>query len=274
MKRSYGLLIVDDHRFIRESIRQSVDWERLRVTIVGEAQNGADAYEQVLRLKPDIVITDIRMPSLEGLDLVEKLQSVRLRPEVIVITGFQEFEYAQRALRLGVCDLVLKPIKNEELIAAVQKAIDHLESEAAQAEKAMMLPTDNSMVNAAASSGESLGLLTISMLSFISLHCAENITLESVADKFQISAGYASRLITKATGRGFAQFLCDARIEVAKRLLADPRMRIKEIVYQSGFSEYSYFRKIFKKRVGCSPQQYRLNLVKLPNLESGQQGIT
>ena len=86
MKRSYGLLIVDDHRFIRESIRQSVDWERLRVTIVGEAQNGADAYEQVLRLKPDIVITDIRMPSLEGLDFVEKLQLGRPLPAALAFS--------------------------------------------------------------------------------------------------------------------------------------------------------------------------------------------
>jgi two-component system response regulator YesN len=253
MSDLYSVVVIDDHRFIRESIIHSIDWKELGAEIKGEAQNGIEANELILRLKPDIIITDIRMPGIEGLDLVDRIRGFLPRSKIIVITGFQEFEYAQRALKLGVCDLILKPIKNDELIGAVRKAIHAIEQEK------KMLQASSPEGNRA--STESYGLLIDSILDYIVQHCTEDITLERVAREFQISTGYASRLIAKATGKGFVQHVCEQRIEAAKRCLSDPRMRIKEIVYACGFSEYSYFRKIFKKYTGCSPQQFRTQLV-------------
>jgi len=243
--RPYSLAVVDDHRFIRESIIQSVDWASLGVEVRGEAPNGVEAEELVMRLRPDILVTDIRMPGVEGLDLVETLVRLGFLGKVIVITGFQEFEYAQRALRLGVVDFVLKPIKNEELVAAARKAIAALERDAA-----VSAPREEA-------EGPSFGLLVDGILKFIDRHYAEDLTLDRIAGEFKLNASYASRVITKATGSGFVQHVNRRRIAAAEGLLADPCTRIKEIVGACGFSDYGYFLKIFRSVAGCTPQQYR-----------------
>lgn len=246
MSRPYSLVVVDDHRFIRESIIRSIDWAGLGVEVAGEAKNGLEAKELILRLKPDIVVTDIKMPGMEGLDLAEKLGHLASRSEVIVITGFQEFEYAVRALRLGVVDFVLKPIKNDDLIAAVRKAIRAIEGRP----------------KAAASEAEapSYGLLVDSMLAYIDLHFAEDLTLDRLAAEFKVHPSHASRIIAKASGAGFVQQVNRRRIAAAQRLLADPSLRIKEIVVACGFSDYSYFLKVFREIAGCAPQAYRAGL--------------
>jgi two-component system, response regulator YesN len=245
----YALAVVDDHRFIRESIIKSIDWEGLGVEISGEASNGVEAEALVLRKRPDIVVTDIRMPGIEGLDLVERLHQLGFHGKVIVITGFQEFEYAQRALKLDVVDLVLKPIKNEELVAAVRKAIAEIEREAPIA--------DSRRPPEPGAATESYGLMVDSILAYIDRHYAEDLTLNRIAEEFKLNASYVSRIVAKGTGSGFVQQVNRRRIAVAERLLEDPSTRIKEIVSACGFSDYSYFLKIFRSIAGCTPQQYR-----------------
>jgi YesN/AraC family two-component response regulator len=252
MKTNLGLIVVDDHRFIRESIIRSIDWASLGIDILGEAQNGSDALDVVTRLKPDIVITDIKMPGADGLELAGKIGKISSRSKVIIITGFQEFEYALRALKLGVVDLVLKPIKNEELIKAVRKAIEAIERE-----RSAPAATDSADT---CPSRPSYGLLVDSMLAYIDLHYAENLTLDRIAEEFRLNASYTSRLIAKASGTSFVQHVNRRRIEAAERLLADPSLRIKEIVNACGFSDYTYFLKVFRDLAGCTPQQYRARL--------------
>ena len=249
-----GLIVVDDHGFIRRSIIESIDWGALGAEVVGEAANGIEAEELILRRRPDIVVTDIRMPGIDGLDLVERIGKLGFGGKVIVITGFQEFEYAQRALKLDVVDFVLKPIKNEELVAAIRKAIAELEryppSPGARAEASQPAST--------------YGLLVDSILAYIDAHYAEDLTLDRIAAEFKLSPSYASRLIAKATGTGFVQHVNRRRIEAAQRLLGDPSTRIKEIVAACGFSDYAYFLKIFRTLAGCTPQQYRSRLAPGP----------
>lgn len=245
----YSLAVIDDHGFIRESITKSIDWEALSIDICGEASNGVEAEALILRQRPDIVITDIRMPALEGLDLVEKLHKFGFRGKVIVITGFQEFEYAQRALKLDVVDLVLKPIKNEELIAAARKAIAEIEREAPE--------VDAGRPSEPGETSESYGLMVASILAYIDQHYAENLTLNRIAEEFKLNASYVSRIVAKATGLGFVHQVNRRRIAAAERLLADPSTRIKEIVSACGFSDYSYFLKVFRAIADCTPQQYR-----------------
>lgn len=250
--RRYGLVVVDDHRFIRESIKRTIDWGAIGVELLGEAQNGLEAEELIARLGPDIVITDIRMPGLEGLDLAERLRALSERSKVIVITGFQEFDYALRALKLGVVDFVQKPIKNEELVAAVRKAIEAIDRERPPAAAGEAEAAESGRVP-----GPSYGYLVDSILAFIDKHYAENLTLDRIAAEFKISPSHASRIIGKATGSGFVQQVNRRRIAAAERLLADPSLRIKEIVSACGFSDYAYFLKVFRELSGCAPQQFR-----------------
>lgn len=110
------IVIVDDEQFVRKGIIALVDWEKINYHVAGEANNGEDALELILDEKPDVVLTDIRMPVFDGLKLIEKVKELAIKvPKFIIISGYNDFEYAQRAVRLGVTDFILKPIDKDEL---------------------------------------------------------------------------------------------------------------------------------------------------------------
>ena len=109
------ILIVDDEPDICELIHKLIDWEELELTSLGSSQNGIDAMEIILRQKPDIVITDIQMPGMTGLEMIEKASQQKLQTKFIVVSGYREFEYAQQAIRFGVEDYLLKPISKTDL---------------------------------------------------------------------------------------------------------------------------------------------------------------
>ena len=111
----YKVLIADDEDIIREGLVSAIPWEALDMVLCASAENGAEALEKAEIYKPDLVITDIRMPFMSGLEFVEALQNVNTRCRIVVISGFEEFEYARTAIRLGVSDYLLKPIDLEAL---------------------------------------------------------------------------------------------------------------------------------------------------------------
>ncbi|MHC1770559.1 MAG: response regulator [Flexilinea sp.] len=110
-----SLVIVDDERNIIELVKNLIDPEMVDVSITGEAENGLAAYDLIIEKKPDVVITDIRMPGLTGIELIQKVHQQGLSVSFIVISGYREFDYAQTALKFGVADYLLKPIKKSEL---------------------------------------------------------------------------------------------------------------------------------------------------------------
>lgn len=110
------IVIVDDEQFVRKGIIALVDWEKINYQVIGEASNGEDALELILREKPDVVLTDIRMPVFDGLQLIQRVKKLATHiPKFIIISGYNDFEYAQKAVRLGVTDFILKPVDKEEL---------------------------------------------------------------------------------------------------------------------------------------------------------------
>ncbi len=126
------VILVDDEMLVRKLIRMKLDAERLNVEIIGEYSNGASALEAVQELKPDIVISDICMPEVDGLSFSEKCTKITPDIKVIILTGYDHFEYARRGLKAGVFDYLLKPVQNEELNMAVQRAVDVISSEREQ----------------------------------------------------------------------------------------------------------------------------------------------
>ena len=109
------VMIVDDEELFREGMAMDVDWENCGLELSGLAENGQDALDMIERINPDIVVTDIRMPKMNGLELIEKARGIRKDLQFIILTGHDEFEYAQKAVRLGVCDFLLKPLDEGDL---------------------------------------------------------------------------------------------------------------------------------------------------------------
>jgi len=125
----YKILFVDDEEEVRKSIIKLMDWNALGFEIAGEAENGREALEKVTSLEPDVVITDIQMPYMDGLQLAEALQKEYPEKKVVLFSGYDEFEYAKQAIRLGVTGYILKPINIGELTAVLQKLRDSIDRE-------------------------------------------------------------------------------------------------------------------------------------------------
>ena len=115
------MIIADDERVIRETISQMLDWESLGIELIGVCKNGIEVYNMILDESPDIVMTDIRMPGCSGLELIDQVKRDDQSLEIVIISGYAHFEYAQQAIKYGVGDYLLKPISKTELTATLQK---------------------------------------------------------------------------------------------------------------------------------------------------------
>ena len=125
----YKLLVVDDEAWVRERIITTIDWKEMNVEIVGEASDGEEALESAIRLAPQIVITDIRMPGIDGLEFIKRLKEAKLKTKAIIISGYNDFDYARKALKLGAFDYILKPVEDDNLISVVKNCIAEIDSE-------------------------------------------------------------------------------------------------------------------------------------------------
>ena len=123
----YGMLIVDDEYLVRRGVRETIDWQAIDVEIVGEATNGKQGLEAAIRLRPDVIFTDIRMPVMDGLEMIEKLKEADYDGAIIIYSGYQDFEYARKALEFGVVTYLLKPFNNQDLVNKVREALAELE---------------------------------------------------------------------------------------------------------------------------------------------------
>ncbi len=123
----YRVLLVDDERIILDGITRIIDWSLLRTELVGTAQNGIQAYERIVEESPDIVVCDIRMPGMDGLELVEKTNASHPHIKFVILSGFGEFEYANRAMQYGVKHYLLKPTNEVKIAEALSAVIEELD---------------------------------------------------------------------------------------------------------------------------------------------------
>lgn len=127
----YKLLIIDDEYLVREGLKMTIDWAANGIEIVGEASNGLQGFEEAMRLNPDLIISDVRMPVMTGVELAVKLRQNNFTGKIIILSGYRDFEYAKSSFENGVVAYVLKPIDNDELVAAIKGALRQLQQEVA-----------------------------------------------------------------------------------------------------------------------------------------------
>lgn len=135
----YKLILVDDEEDVREGVSQEIDWHRHGFEVIAKAENGKEAAELIERLRPDVVVTDIKMPFMDGLQLAEVVRKQFPATRIIILTGFDEFEYAQKAVKLNIDEYVLKPFSARELIDALAKVKMRMDEEAAHRENIQLL---------------------------------------------------------------------------------------------------------------------------------------
>lgn len=246
-------LVVEDEKILRRGLVLTTEWDKLGCEVIGEAENGIEALEKIEQLSPDLVITDIRMPLLDGLELIEKAKALH-DCEFLIISGFNEFEYAKKAIRLGVTEYITKPIDDDELYDCLRHAVGKILNKQAASNK-----------KRSKSSGQLLKPITttnkhiIKAINYIEQNYAENISVVDVCRALLISESYLTKLFKENTVYSFVDYLTVYRIEKACEMLKNPDLKIYYIAEKVGYKDQRYFSVLFKKIVGMTPKQYQDN---------------
>lgn len=250
----YRVILVDDEQLILEGLSKVVKWKEFGCEVIGTARDGREGLALIRREKPDVVISDIRMPNMDGLTMLAALRSEFPQMQLTVLTAYRDFDYAQRAINLGVCRYLLKPSKMDELNEAIRTMTARL-SEHPEGENA--LP---GVAETAPEGGDAGSFIVNAALEYMRAHCTERISLATVADNVYVSQWHLSKLINRHTNQSFLELLNIMRIDRAKVLLADPALRVHVIAEQVGYNDVAHFSKSFKKITGKNPGEYRAGL--------------
>ena len=241
----YKVVLVDDEPLIVEGLRRVVDWAGHNCRVAATACDAVSGAKAIREHRPNILLTDIKMPGEDGLTMLAGLKGEFPRMQIAVLTGYRDFEYAQRAIRLGVSRFLLKPSKMDELEEALDHMTDLLDN----------LPPEEKEeeeTNTAANS-----FIVRQARGYIAQHCAEKLSLQDVADHCFISQWHLSKLLNGHLGQTFYDLLNAERMHRAKELLEDPALRINEIAERVGYADTAHFSRVLKKLEGVSPGEWR-----------------
>ena len=265
----YKVVIIDDEPIIVEGLSRSIAWDKWDCEVVGTASSGEEGMELINQVNPDILFSDICMPGIDGLTMIAGIKSQHPQMEITILTGFRDFDYAQKAIRLGVTRFLLKPSKMDELEEAVEKMTSNLKANNIMPDH-LDKKAENVQDNADEASGEADENLVDSPAgSFIvnnALHYMEEnymnkLKLADVAEKCFVSQWHLSKLLNRYKEQSFSDILNNIRIEKAKEMLKDPTLRIGDVAEYVGFMDMAHFSRVFKKQVGVSANEYRNNVM-------------
>ena len=246
----YRVVLVDDEMLILRGLSTVIPWEELGCRVVGTATNGQAGLEMIRELKPDILLTDIRMPNMDGLTMLAALSMEFPRMQTSVLTAYRDFDYARKALTLGVCRYLLKPSDLNELKEAVQTMVRRLD---------LMPAADGGETGDTPGENPDAGNYIVnSALEYIRENCMQpHLSLGSVAEHVYVSQWHLSKLLNRVTGKNFFDLLGSMRIEKARALLRTPGIQIQDVAEQTGYSDVAHFSRNFKKYTGLTPGEYR-----------------
>ncbi len=240
---SVKLLIADDEDSIRNGMMNYVRLHSERIDKIYLAKNGQEALDHIIRWKPDMMILDIQMPVMDGLALMKEASKMEILPKTIILSGYDDFKYAQQAIRYGVEEYLLKPCRSTEIMSLLNKMIDQKYGK----EKRL------------SNTAENVNHIVNSAIEYMNEHYNDNINLTDVADKVGITSGYLSTLFSQNIESGFVDYLNEIRVENACKYLQQYQLKTYEIAFKVGFRDEKYFSKVFKKVKGMAPSEFRKN---------------
>lgn len=256
----YRVVIIDDEPVIVEGLAKTVHWEKWNCRVCGTAYDGRQGLELIRMEKPNIIVTDISMPEMNGLAMVAGISSEFPETRIAILTGYRDFDYAKEAIRLGVDRFLLKPSRMEELEEAIGFMTGKLQEHG-------IMPLEEGKEQMTSEKGGELfydstanSFIVKNAISYIQEHYREKLRLIDVAEQIYVSQWHLSKLLNKHTGKNFSEILNGIRIEKARELLHDPGMRVCDVAEEVGFVDLPHFSRVFKAHEGVSANEYRNQL--------------
>lgn len=234
------ILIIDDEPKIRNGLSNLLTrregWE-----VAGAYENAADALKYLAVNQVDVMITDIKMPEISGLELIARIRERDKKTAIIILSGYSNFQFVQRAIELGVSRYLTKPTNPRELICVLEETEKKLGGKQEKEEDSGKIP--NLFVQKAAD--------------YIKLNYSEKISIKEIADQLYLSPNYLSELFKKHTGKTISEYLTEYRLEKACQLLDHAEYRVGDVSGMVGIHDGRYFSNMFKKKYGMTPTEYR-----------------
>lgn len=232
----YNVLIAEDEPRTREGLKMLIDWESLGFCVTATAKNGFEALTLLKQQVINVLLTDIRMPTLGGIELVEQARKLHPDVKILLVSAYREFEYAHRALELGVKHYLLKPIEEEKLCDALVM----IRTELGGPEP--ILP---------ATLADKIKQIITHDYSF------DQLGVSYISKKLNYNASYIGRVFQMSECVSIRTYIKNYRVSEAKRLLTTTNMKILEIAYAVGFHDVSTFYESFRDITGVPPAEYR-----------------
>lgn len=246
-------MIVDDEQSIREGIVKILSKYPGGLQVAGAYANGFDAMVRIAQMEPgelDVIITDIEMPVMDGLKFIEQAKRKMPDVSVVMLSGYNDFEYARQSMRSGAADYLLKPMDKVEVF----RLLDSF----AEKKRAAVEGADKTRTSAAAEPAVYETSAVEQVRKLLEKEYNRPIDLPYIAKKVGFNASYISKLFSRETGETITDCLNRLRIEKAKQFLLDhPGLKVYEIAHLVGYGDKIYFQKLFKKTVGLTPVEYR-----------------
>lgn len=251
----YKVVIFDDEYIVLQGLSKMINWTSYGLELVGTASDGLSALEMVQRQAPDIVFTDIRMPGMDGLSLIEEILQTAPNMYCIVFSGFNQFEYVKRALQLGVIDYLEKPITLDSIKSSIERVLTRIEAD----REMDMLRKQMEEINTEAASVDQgkLGAI-VRAKAYIEQNVSRELSLNEVAEYVGMNAAYLSALFKEEVGESYIKFLTRLRMDLAKKLLLKG-YKVNEVSERVGYHTYRHFSEIFKRYTGMTPGQFKEN---------------
>lgn len=242
----YRFILVEDDFHIRNGLSRFFPWNTLGFQLIECFENGKKALDFLRINKVDVVLTDIRMPVMDGLTLAKEVKKLAPDTQIIFLTAYRNFDYAQEALDCGVRNYIVKSTKYDDLIrifTGIREDLDRKSRSSSLPREPLPDPgSDNRIIR------EIIGLIDADIA---------RVSLQRLADIVQLNPVYLSRLFKEKTGINFSDYILKKKMEMAAQLLKDTNCSIYEISELTGYSNDKNFSRAFKKYYGISPTSYR-----------------
>jgi YesN/AraC family two-component response regulator len=247
----YRIVVAEDEEIARRALRLLCERSRCPVEVACEARTGRQVLEALEQVNPDIILMDVVMPGMDGLETARLVRARFPGTKVAIVSAYDTFDYAQQALRAGAVDYLLKPVRPEQLEAFLARLCSELDTERAPRLSAA-LPAE--------SAGPDVlphAYVLRRAREFIAMHYAQSLSLEQLAGQVALSPPYLSRIFRQEMGCTYIEYLTRVRVEAAKRLLRTTTLSLAEISAAIGYQNPNYFSTLFKAREGLTAGAYR-----------------